>query len=179
MGSLWENLKPRPCRIHWAIARSTRQGVEISRKDQRWRLTRRLFCGLLLCFCKPVIGPSALWENNALEPERASQSERCLYGLYNNISLNEEKPQYSIYFIWYHAYRLVGLLENNLPICLTQSHDQLSPINSRRVVFNARTWIMQGRSTFASTNRASKWLVWGYGATYKPCFVPELQVEPL
>ena len=61
--SLRENLGPRPCRIDRATV-----------KTERSRLISCLLYGFLLGFCRPVIGPWALRENNALV--LANQSTR-------------------------------------------------------------------------------------------------------
>jgi len=83
--SLLENLKPRPCRIDRAIARSILQSQDFPVKTKRSRFIISLPYGFFLWFCKPVINPWALRENNSLE--LAKQSMRCTghkHKSYNN-----------------------------------------------------------------------------------------------
>jgi len=74
------NLKPRPCHIDRAIARSTWQGRGKTVKTERSRLISCLLHGFLLCFCWPVIGPRALRENNTLAS--ANQSANLVPGAF-------------------------------------------------------------------------------------------------
>ena len=69
MRSLQTDLRPIPHCIHEALARPTwwGWGLGFFYKDQMFKVNKLIITWLLLCFCKLVISPWALQENNALQ----------------------------------------------------------------------------------------------------------------
>ena len=87
MRYLLENLKPRPCRIDQAMARSVREGrgLRFSRKDGTFDLNKLFIIWLLLWFCGPVIGPWVFRDNKALQlGNKSARYIGCKHKPYNN-----------------------------------------------------------------------------------------------
>ena len=88
-GVLTRKSKPRPCRIDRAIAT-----IRFSCKDRTFEVNELFIIWLLLCLCRPVIGPWALRENNTLQLANQSVRTTCAVSAKSHASyISCEKPQ--------------------------------------------------------------------------------------